>query len=374
MATTWSTTNKNAHITLSNGNLTATNDATRDINYAGRSDTSFSTGSKYWEEHVDQDNGSSIAIGIANSSETYPDNQFLGLTANSVASYTDGNTYCNSVIVSGGGGINNATTGDTFCYAVIAGASAKLWIRVNGGNWNNAAIGSQNPATNTGGIDIAALGFTGAIFPAMNTLFLTGATPAGALTANFGATAFAFTPPAGFVGLDTSASLALAATEAKDTTAIAVGLTSFVALAATEAKDTTAIAAALTSFATLATTDTPDTTAIAVGLTNFATLAATESPDATAISVALAATATLATTEAQDVASFVGSVSGGQVVFLNPPGGAPERKKRKPKEYEKPDIKTRRLAAFAQSRLAKPEIPAVNDNEDDEPIAMLLAL
>jgi len=203
VAVTWSTSNKSGGATLSNGNLTAT--STTVVNTAmGRSDTSFSSGSFYWEMSCDLDSASSIAGGIANSTETYATGADLAGTVNSVGSYTDGNTYNNSTIVTGGGGINNYTTGNRIGFAVIAGASSKLWNRiiVGGvpGNWNNAAIGSQNPATNTGGINLATLGFTGALFPAYNVNY--NGTAQGKITGFFLASSWQGSAPSGFSSLD----------------------------------------------------------------------------------------------------------------------------------------------------------------------------
>lgn len=201
MATTWDPSHTNAHIILSNGNLTATNDSTINTNFSGRTAAVISAAAKiYWEMHVDQDNASSIGGGLALLSETFADNVWIGSDTVSVGCYTDGNCYSNGSIVSGGGGICACTTGATMCFAVIGGS--KLWVRVNGGNWNNDVIANQNPATNTGGVSISALGFTGDTYPAMNTLNIDGVQPVGKLTGNFGATALAFTAPSGFSTFD----------------------------------------------------------------------------------------------------------------------------------------------------------------------------
>jgi len=61
--------------------------------------------------------------------------------------------------------------------------------------WNNAAIGSQNPATNTGGSTISGIGTP--LFPAWSGFFSSGIA-ADIVIANFGATAFFNTMPSGF--------------------------------------------------------------------------------------------------------------------------------------------------------------------------------
>jgi hypothetical protein len=79
--------------------------------------------------------------------------------------------------------------GDTLCIAFDVD-NMRLWFRTNGGNWNNS--GTANPATNTEGIDVSTLNdgpfFVMANFRGNGDQF----------TANFGATAYAHTPPSGF--------------------------------------------------------------------------------------------------------------------------------------------------------------------------------
>src|SRR5882672_9096314 len=136
MATTWSTTNKNTHITLSNGNLTATADATLDINFPGRSDTSFGTGIKrYWEQHVDQVSLDNPASGVCNSTFTFGDNNFLGLDANGVGYYDDGSVVLNNVVVAT---LATFAAGDTISLA--CNSHNKIWFRKNGGGWNNDVL------------------------------------------------------------------------------------------------------------------------------------------------------------------------------------------------------------------------------------------
>lgn len=83
------------------------------------------------------------------------------------------------------------TTANLICMAVDL-TNNKIWWRKGAtGGWNNDVIGNQNPATNTGGVSISAI--TGPVLPAWS-----GSTNKDQVTVNFGATAFAGTPPAGF--------------------------------------------------------------------------------------------------------------------------------------------------------------------------------
>lgn len=70
----------------------------------------------------------------------------------------------------------------------------KLWYwSPANARWNGAAIGTQNPATNTGGLDISYI--TGAKFPGWTGYNATGGD---VCNANFGASAFQNPPPSGF--------------------------------------------------------------------------------------------------------------------------------------------------------------------------------
>lgn len=78
---------------------------------------------------------------------------------------------------------------------------SKVWFfnpTDNGGQWNNAAIGTQNPATNTGGRSIS--GFGTPMFPAWSS----NKANIDFAQANFGATTFANTMPSGFSSANTA--------------------------------------------------------------------------------------------------------------------------------------------------------------------------
>jgi hypothetical protein len=83
--------------------------------------------------------------------------------------------------------IQTAVAGNIGCVAYDIG-NGTIWFRTNGGNWNNS--GTSNPATNTGGISLL---FGSSVYPAAALYDATDQ-----ITVNFGATAYAFTPPTGF--------------------------------------------------------------------------------------------------------------------------------------------------------------------------------
>lgn len=178
MATTWNPADKNANIALSNGNLTATVGSS--AHSGARGTTSKSSGKFYFE--VTWDAGGQCSVGIANTSASLSTR--LGTNANGWAAWSGGsNIWTNN---GSAAGMTAMAVGNTICIAVDL-TNGKFWARVNGGNWNNS--GTANPATNTLGVAVTA----GTYFPALS-LFDAG----GAVTANFGATAFAQTIPSGF--------------------------------------------------------------------------------------------------------------------------------------------------------------------------------
>src|SRR5262249_50630625 len=186
-ATTWNPADKGANITLSNGNLTIANSSTV---AAVRGTTSKTTGKVYYEMVWTGSNFnllSSSGCGVSLS------------TASLISANPAGVAYLR---LSNGEIMNNGTasgtilgglsTGQTICMAFDIGAR-RIWFRVNNGLWNNS--GSADPASNVGGIDVSATFTAGAsLYP--HSSASSGVTAA---TADFGATAFAFTIPSGFV-------------------------------------------------------------------------------------------------------------------------------------------------------------------------------
>lgn len=136
-------------VTLSNIFLTATSDripGAFDWNQV-KAIKAIAAGRKVYFETVaalvsTTDWGVGVAVTVANG-----DAYFGGLLAD-ITYNSNGDVYK--------GGVKQATypaivSGDNIGVALDR-TNGKIWFRKNGGNWNNAAIGSQNPATNTGGI------------------------------------------------------------------------------------------------------------------------------------------------------------------------------------------------------------------------------
>jgi len=300
-------------VTLSNGNLTATH-ANNSSTAGARSTAIKASGKYYFEVTVGQHNASSSSrdcCGILlSTSSNYNDMLSTGTNC-SLAMYWSGAVFSNNV--NSGKSLGAIVTGDVVGCAIDLD-NRKAWFRKNGGNWNGLAIGSENPATNTGGAVIAA----GSYSPAVAFNWVTGDSQ----TANFGQSAFAAAAPSGFSnwsssGADVAAFTGLtgltgtlAATEGtKDTAAFAGSSAWLATLAATEGADTAAFAGTVTFAAltgTLAATEGADTAAITgvAGLIGGA-LDATEDADAAAFAGEVAWTCILAATEdSADTASF----------------------------------------------------------------------
>jgi len=221
-ATTWDSGNKSTHVTLSNGNLTATRATGAANNYAMVfSTTSKSSGLLYFEITVthasDADTG--WGMGLANVNPLLdgvggacyigdqPDagagcagsNSVGGLERDSATSFFE---------VNGGGlttdpgwqQVNNPPTGDVIGFAVDF-THNKIWVQdcTLAGGWNVGTTGTQNPATNQGGVNTAAV-TNAAVFIGAS-LYYT-ASAVAAATLNTGGSAFTCTKPAGFSAWD----------------------------------------------------------------------------------------------------------------------------------------------------------------------------
>ena len=185
-ATTWNPSDKSASITLSNGNLTAADGSTGDMGVRGT--TSKSSG-KYYAEFTTGAtySGGDTGLGIASSSATL--SSVGNTTSGCFAAFASAGTiYFNGA--SQGTGIGAIGAGQVVCMAIDMD-NKRGWLRLNTGNWNGFVSG--DPATNTSGIDISSLFTSNAAFP----LWCANVNGA-SVTANFGGSAFTYTPPSGF--------------------------------------------------------------------------------------------------------------------------------------------------------------------------------
>jgi hypothetical protein len=155
-ADTWDPSNKGASITLSGGNLTATQTANNGTNFSVRSIVSHSTGKYYFEQAWVYSSGSSVVAGWGTSSATVASSGYqIGVSDNnSIGTALNGSVYYRGAILTS---IQGMTSGNTMGFAIDIG-NQLLWTMPNVnvsclGNWNNS--GTANPATGTGGVSIS---------------------------------------------------------------------------------------------------------------------------------------------------------------------------------------------------------------------------
>ena len=177
-------------VTLSGGNLVATNTGTTSTNQGARvASASGRTSGKYYFEVVVTTyiGGGSVGVGIGTTGSTYTGmgaNATVGVVVYSGSSiYSNGGSSGTSLGISFGSGLRIRVAVDL--------GTRKIWFAPNTGTWNGSV--SNDPVTGVGGVTIPA----GTMVP-----FLTfGGGGGGAnnvFTANFGASAFTSAVPSGF--------------------------------------------------------------------------------------------------------------------------------------------------------------------------------
>jgi hypothetical protein len=183
---------RNAHIILSGSNLIATA-GSNGVDQAVFGSVGVDIGKYYWEIVLNH-NGNGGA-GIGNLTTVVADGDYLGSTDTSIGWYDGGGVFCVGSQIATWATFSTGVV--RLCFALDL-TNNKLWGRVGTtGNWNNAAIGSQNPATNTGGLDLTAAGnvLNNPLAPGAN---LKSTTIPDAATGVFVSASWLGTPPSGF--------------------------------------------------------------------------------------------------------------------------------------------------------------------------------
>ena len=164
---TWNPLDKNANVTLSNGNLTAAISTGTNV----RSIVGVSTGKWYWEVHIDA-GSMPFFVGVVTSSATL--NSHTGADA-----YGWGYYGYNGDKFHGGSNLGYGAayrTGDTIGVALDMDSGALTFYK------NGASQG------------VAFTGITGTLYAGLGI----GTSGTFTYTANFGATAFTYSPPSGY--------------------------------------------------------------------------------------------------------------------------------------------------------------------------------
>jgi hypothetical protein len=187
--TTWNPSDKNAALTLSNGNLTVT-DGTGSAHHNMRAIASRSSGKYYFEIFANTQNFASFTfMGCGNSTESLSTQPGVG--SNAVVARGNGQIDFNGSSIGAWDGIG--LTGQTAGIAIDLTAQ-KIWAWVDAtSRWNSDNATNQNPATGAGGYSFAGIA-SGPYFPFFGMWQLSDQ-----FTANFGATAYAIgSAPSGF--------------------------------------------------------------------------------------------------------------------------------------------------------------------------------
>ena len=192
--TTFNPSDKSSNVALSGGNLTAHNDGSLGSADSGVRSILNQKSGKYYMEMTVTALGTGADTGFGVTISSAPLNTVGNTVANAAIWYPSGSLWINSINT---GSIGTYTLNDLLALALDLD-NEKVWFRKGAaGNWNNS--GTDNPATNTGGKLITSFATTNVT--AIYSLFVTGgvgASGADTFVANYGASAFTGTPPAGF--------------------------------------------------------------------------------------------------------------------------------------------------------------------------------
>lgn len=169
---TWNPADKSSGVTLASSDLNVTFSSVYNL---VRATKGKSADKWYWEVTVNT--ASQLTIGVANTTESITaGGTWVGISANSWGWFNaNGFLYTNNTAVYNVGTFAN---GNVLGFALDMDAGTITFYK------NNVSVGSFS-------------GLTGTIYPAVGTFNST----TSACTANFGATAFTYTPPTGHIAL-----------------------------------------------------------------------------------------------------------------------------------------------------------------------------
>ena len=188
MATTWNPSDKSAAFTLSSGNLRAAAGGTGNIGVRANAVTAI--GKWYFEftVHANYDNyydGCGVVLLTQALNNAYAGTGGAILTNNTriIVNAVDSGVNLTSLVA----------VNDVISCAVDLD-NQRIWYRKNGGVWTTSG-GTGNPATNTGGVDISG---AGSIAGGVCAPYVASSTNTIDITADFGATSYSYSAPAGF--------------------------------------------------------------------------------------------------------------------------------------------------------------------------------
>lgn len=277
---------KDTGIVLSNGNLTVTANASGGSVVAAT--IGVASGKWYWEINVDTYDAF-IAIGTG-VTPLPPLNwgNWMGYNASSVGFFCDGNItpYPTAYTTA-------CTTGDVIgCALDVDGGTLEFYR-------NGVSLG------------VAFTGLTGAQYPGASVYNLTGQ-----ITANFGATSFAYTPPAGFnAGVYIGGiSATIAAIDGSDIASVITSVITGAEISATDAGDIAAIISANWTTAQISAIDGYDIAQILINVTTGAIISIIDGADIAGITANAAVevtNASIASIDSPDISSLISTITTG---------------------------------------------------------------
>jgi hypothetical protein len=266
-AVTWNPSDKNANITLSGGNLVASESGSNP-NVAVRATLARSTGKYYFEATLTgRDStlgiivaGSSLAIRVGN---TIDDWAFANAFTNLIKRHNAGGTTIGTYTYTGSHNVGIA----------VDLSAGKMWFRFDG-TWQEG-----DPATAT---TPSYTGVSGTFYPAWSS---SNSVEAASATLRPSDASFVYAVPSGFLAWE-DPPITIVATQSPNTAAISATVTTGVSINATQSPNTAAIAAASLTVATIAASQSSNTAAISASATTGAAISATQSSNRTSIKVA----------------------------------------------------------------------------------------
>lgn len=154
--TTWNPADKNANVTLSNGNLTATG-TTAQAGARGTTSKLRASGGKWGLTFTVSAGG--FFVGSADSAAPLGSPIVGSGGAHSLVRVSDA-IYQGVTPIAGGLG---TPSGGSIIDMLYDFTALKLWTRLDGGLWNNS--GTADPATGAGGITFTSTGLGASLFP-----------------------------------------------------------------------------------------------------------------------------------------------------------------------------------------------------------------
>lgn len=180
------------------------------IGLSGRATVGVTSGQKkYWETATYANEYNESGVGIIGTG-TVPPWPTITPSSEALLGQIGGVSYTTAGSIYAAGALQASyaqfyTDGDNVGVAIDFDAHL-MWVRVNGGGWNNDILANQNPATGTGGFDYSSF-LSGTVYPGYSVYWSDNnnggnqANGPSSCVGIFAAGSFVYTPPSGFSAL-----------------------------------------------------------------------------------------------------------------------------------------------------------------------------